>query len=478
MNALGAGEYWGSNVNADYFPEAALINAPAGWNNMPITEQMSVSKDWMYGYPTFLQAHPFAHHRNKDSSKAFGNVELAAWNDHMKRVELVCRVDEEKCRKFDGMGIWNKLSTGQYVDVSMGCRVPFDTCSICLDWDTYRKAQATYNPLIHRSPGDAVLKIHRKLLADGKGGIRGVAITRKDYCEHMLKRPNAVLENGQKIFVYNDYPRFFDISFVFIGADRTAKTMYFFQQSTKTASAGNVYVNNFLGFSAMEEEEKIASDDFLEEALKQAFSVKGAGTKKGEIVKERVPTNLASQVAVRLSKEDGDIPKPLLERMSQVPPSVALSTAGGLGIVLRPREFTQMLSLGGHEDLDSDLNAESFSPLLARLLMPMLSSRSLLAPAAEPRATIVLVINRPSTKEQTHEKKGSTSSHSKEPLSKIAVAYNNYREQLMDFLPNIPEVLLSVGTPVTDKLASAPLEELYSHLSVEYAKRAFEGESV
>src|SRR6185436_6377618 len=34
VNALGAGEYWGSNVNGDLFPEKALIHAPSEWETL------------------------------------------------------------------------------------------------------------------------------------------------------------------------------------------------------------------------------------------------------------------------------------------------------------------------------------------------------------------------------------------------------------------------------------------------------------
>jgi hypothetical protein len=120
VNAMGAGEYWGSNINGDDFPEASLIHKPDSWTNNPVLDKIK-SKNWAYGFPTFYNAHPFAHHRNKDPLQAFGEVELATWHDHMKRVELVLRVDEERCQKFGGMAVWDKLRAGMFPDVSMGC---------------------------------------------------------------------------------------------------------------------------------------------------------------------------------------------------------------------------------------------------------------------------------------------------------------------------------------------------------------------
>jgi intein/homing endonuclease len=127
VNAMGAGEYFGSNINGDYFPEAALMHRPDRWDGNPVIDKIR-AKDWPYGFPTFYFAHPYAHHRNKDASRAFGEVELAAWNDRMKRVELVTRCDKDKCLQYGGAQVWDKLIAGMFPDVSMGCKVPYDTC--------------------------------------------------------------------------------------------------------------------------------------------------------------------------------------------------------------------------------------------------------------------------------------------------------------------------------------------------------------
>ena len=101
VNALGAGEFYGSNVNADNFPEASLIHMPENWTGIPAIDKV-VSKSWPYGFPTFYNAFPYAHHRNKNPEYAFGEVELATWNPNMHRVELVVRVDHDKCLQFGG----------------------------------------------------------------------------------------------------------------------------------------------------------------------------------------------------------------------------------------------------------------------------------------------------------------------------------------------------------------------------------------
>lgn len=193
VNALGAGEYWGSNINGDLFNEKSLVHAPADWDQLSPEQMSKVGKSWDYGYPTFMNAYPYKHHQNKDSSRAFGRVDLAVWNPDMKRVELVVYLDRSLCKKFDAYDIIEKIEQGSYPDISMGCRVKYDVCTIC----------------------------------------GNKSKTRHDYCHHASTMMNKILPDGRKVAVRNDYPKFFDISFVFIGADKTAKVL------AKLAQKGN-----------------------------------------------------------------------------------------------------------------------------------------------------------------------------------------------------------------------------------------------
>lgn len=494
LNALGAGEYWGSNINGDYFPEASLIHAPDNWKGNPLVDQVT-ARDWPYGFPTFYGAKPFLHHRNKDfaphNHPSFGKVELSAWNDRMKRVELVCRIDKELCDRFGGSSLWDKLRAGQYPDVSMGCKVPFDTCSICLDWDKYRKAQATFDPKKHASPGQAVLEVHKKT------PIRGVSITRKDYCEHASKQMNRILPDGKKVFVYNDYPRFFDISFVFIGADKTAKVMMKIADGRKFWSVGSAELAEKLGYDessqvlrtfflpAAAEEEKVAS--VPEDALKLAFLGKTAKDKQGEITKNVVPSQFAGKAVPVLTKSEPSLPKDILDVLGHSPLESALSTPTGLGMVLRPHEFQRIMLLQiDRRDLADDYDRRGvvfpktegkeevpmgpsfFSHLLARMLSPMMAARSALGPSIEKR---VLMTGR-----TTDESEKRATSHSSDLLRKISAAYNGYRQNVMELVANSQELISSAGLPPSAdslKIAAAPVEEVFTPLSVSYLKEAF-----
>jgi len=496
-NAMGASEYYGSNINGDAFPEASLIHAPDDWKDDPLYDRIR-AKEWPYGFPTFYLAHPYAHHRNKDATRAFGEVELALWNPSMKRVELVIRVDKDKCQKFGGVGIWDKLKAGEFPDVSMGTKVPYDTCSICLDWDTYHKALDTFEPRRHKHPGEAALAYHKRLIAEDGKGIRGLSITRKDYCEHALKMMNRIFPDGRKVFVYNDYPKFFDISFVFIGADKTAKVMM------KIAGEGQNYwflngaeLAEKLGYDSSDEvleaalhsgagEEKVASAD----ALKVAFLGKIAKEKEGEIVKEVVPSQFAGKAVPVLTKNEPSIPNDLLDAMGGLPLEEALSTTGGLGVVLRPHEFQRivLIRLGmkkAADDLDekgivfpkvSDEESvpmcpEFFSSGLARLLLPFILSRSMLGPIIEKRVVVL------STDRSDERKK--RSSLSSGLLHKMGAAYNSYRRNMLDMVANAQDLLAKTATSsdgVLLKLAGAPVDQIFTPLSVAYLSTAFDDE--
>lgn len=104
--AMGAGEFFGANRNADYFPEHNLIDYYKTFETSP--------------------AHIFKHHINKDPSIAMGQVVFAVYNERMHRVEVVAWVDKVK-----GWDYVQKIEQGEFPATSMACHTPYDVCSIC-----------------------------------------------------------------------------------------------------------------------------------------------------------------------------------------------------------------------------------------------------------------------------------------------------------------------------------------------------------
>ncbi len=184
VRAVSAGEYWGPNKNADFFPEEELKKS----------------------YKTFLQAHTFKNHENKDIAKAIGDVIEATWNDKMKYVELLIRIDRKVAPT-----IVRGFEKGFMTDVSMGCKIKYSVCSIC----------------------------------------GNKAKTRKEYCNHIKYERHKIYSDGRRVYEINIGPKFHDISTVLNGADKTAKTLGILIAGDKVAFIGDE--NNM---------EKVASTTF------------------------------------------------------------------------------------------------------------------------------------------------------------------------------------------------------------------------
>lgn len=499
VNALGAGEFWGSNVNGDLFPEAALVHAPEQWDKLPITQQRQVAETWNYGFPTFLNAHPYTHHINKDPTRAFGSVELATWNPEMHRVELICYLDRARAELFGATAVIERIDRGEFPDVSMGCRVPFDVCTICEK----------------RSK------------------------TNKDYCIHARSWMNMILPDGRKVAVRNDYPRFFDISFVFIGADKTAKVMAkLAQQGSQfclgsfctiprlSADVGAVFSKEaglltsplqtpafdrlaqvFIGQGKKQpkvkvdsaREQDISPDRNMESTkLASACSAEtscACGCVQGEAVKlasaflapekiafhnkisellKEVPAGpFTEETLPKLEKSEKTLPKELLNQLGSKNLGSALSTTGLLGMVLKPREFQRILLVRmGEGDLADQLDDKNtvfpssqekgFSPILhqglmdedlKKLLMLFLGERSSAAPALQQR------VQSASKKPAQAAEEPTTSS---DPLmKKIAAAYNGYRHMLVKQAEAISDYMVS-DPQVRSRLYGSGLAEAFS----------------
>lgn len=116
--ALGAGEYYGANRNADYFPEDNLK---------------------LY-YKTFEDTgHIFRNHINKNPERAIGKVIFAIYNERMHRVELIAEIDSVL-----GQDLVERLNKGDYPATSMATRTPYDKCSICGNEATSRQAYCSH----------------------------------------------------------------------------------------------------------------------------------------------------------------------------------------------------------------------------------------------------------------------------------------------------------------------------------------------
>jgi hypothetical protein len=353
LTALGAGEWWGSNVNGDFFPEEALAHEGPD-----------------YGYKTFeTSAKVYKHHVNKDPARSYGDVLLSVYNPTYHRVELVVAVDLGS-----GKDIADRIENGDYPDWSMGCKVPYDVCSICGN----------------RAP------------------------TRAQYCEHAKYYLNKIWPaTGQQVYVINTRPKFHDISQVLIGADRIAKTLM------KVASQKSFYDVS----SAYAAEKRAESGLWVPRGFSKVSGVKKAVDKKATMVKEVPAEPPASADAVKdlieaikeTKARELPLPKPVLNELGEMPLKNSLTTLGLLGILPKPQEFQRIVLISvGRRDLADELDQENlcFDPLDGRpnekhhhmvgmepsffderafsLIKPFMAERSYASPHLGRRLTVII----------------------------------------------------------------------------------------
>jgi hypothetical protein len=254
-----------SNRNSDYFPEKAL-------------------KEYHKTFETL--ANVYRHHRNKPKRghPVYGKVLFSHYNEKMHRVELVLELDVNKAPDLKEI-----IDRGEYPPLSMGAKVPYDTCSIC----------------------------------------KHKAKTIMEYCDHAKHQMGKILNDGRKVYVINDHPKFFDISFVRIPADRTAYVMAKVASTEITLSAQN------------------AEDIMKEAGIKEADIVKKIDGAKIESVSDD-PKRL-------IVDSQPDMPENMLKSLAKEHNlNNILSTLIGLRIMPKRRDFQKLVLHNMGEDSLAD----------------------------------------------------------------------------------------------------------------------------
>lgn len=300
LNAMGQGEFYGPNVNGDFFGYGELVRHPKEWEStriFDVEKRRELARKFDGGYTTFYNAHPFKHHANKNPDRAFGTVEVAHWNKRMRRVELIIKLVHDQCLKHGGMDIVNRLKDGEFPDVSMGTRVIYDICSVC----------------------------------------GNKAKNASEYCVHINERRREKDPKGDGTLPYmiNIRPIFFDISFVLVGADRTARALW------KIAQAQNAH---------------------LEDALyKIAYNKSAEIYKLSDLIKYVVPPMDGGRDSLQESdlpqNNRSEFPESILRGLGSLPMNEMFSTLGRSGAVLHPDEFKKIIIIrSGSPDMGSLMN--------------------------------------------------------------------------------------------------------------------------
>jgi len=378
MTPMGSFEYWGMNVNGDVFPDISLAFNRDRDDPLPILK--ALEGRWLskhggrvppgnytnFGHKTFLEALRYRHHVNKNPEIAYGDITLAVWNPAMHRVEVISRHDREKAKRVGAEEIIVDLDAGKPRQISMGCRVPFDVCTIC----------------------------------------GHISKTPSDYCDHLRSSMGSVRPDGQIVGAVNFFPKFFDLSDVFVPAAKESGVLM------KVASA----------------------------APQKVASLKTATQKKFADITKNVLPNAGRQAVEDAMACEPDLPRSVLRNGDF---SKVLSSLSAMGIVLKPREFQDgLLTRMGRSDLADEMSSrgEVFSPVeysgpslgmdqqpdfsLMRLLAPLLGDRSALYPHLPQRILRITVIRAMPTEDSI------PVSDDRGILSKVAHAYGAYRQSL------------------------------------------------
>jgi len=290
--ALGGEETYGPNRNGDGFPARPVLakKGEGFW--------VAPGEELIHHYRTFENGGIYKHHQNKDPSKSSGRVLKAFWNEKMQRVELLLEIDNNKDPEWV-----QRVNDGDFVAVSMGCKIKYDMCACC----------------------------------------GNKAPTRAQYCNHIKYNLNQINPDGTRNYVHNPSPNFFDISRVFRPADKTGYTL------KKVAYAVPEISSAELGERVDALASKISALSKLSDMDKiiRGETVASSSLSNGE---QRVIRKFKDYV----NPEDCKCASVPVEELIKTHPAEALSTLSSLGIIPVTRDFIKTMVCWMGESVTDD----------------------------------------------------------------------------------------------------------------------------
>lgn len=344
---VGADESWEETVNGDAFERSELKPENSEW-----------------GHKTFeLFAKAYKHHRNKDPELGYGDHPLMVYNDEMDRCEGVWRLDNEKANQVGAGDVIEKVLQGKKLEISMGCRVKYDRCSLC----------------------------------------GNEAKSPREYCQHVYRPGFGHVDpvTGAKMRVFNPKPKFFDLSAVVIPAAPEAAVLgHLFPELAShiknmekvSSSSALIIPSAYMGAALW------GADSSLYEFQKASSP---RIVKMSDLIKEAPVLEMGVIRPMQDSEEelDSDILKKA--GVEGAPFQEVLSTLASLGIVLSPQEFMRTAGMCFDEpsysravpslsdissvfDFADDslhlLAPEAYNPAMAHKMKHLVPERSMLFP--------------------------------------------------------------------------------------------------
>lgn len=240
------------------------------------------------------------HHKNKKTDVKYGTIKASAYNDPMRRIELIIGLDNDKCSDI----LEEQEKKGQ-IAVSMASKQAYDLCTWCG----------------HKS----------------KTG-------KEDRCEHIPAKLGELNDQGIMCGMMNPSPNWFELSYVSRPADRIGMSL------NKCASDERIkplstsdYLQIYTDFQTPEDEfyiSKKAEDkrDLLRKLAEMEKHVDAIAQGKGKSTSQDL--FLRRQARLKKSEKIGDND---IDELRKHSPDKALRGLADSGMLLSPEEFTKYI---------------------------------------------------------------------------------------------------------------------------------------
>jgi len=307
--------------------------------------------------------------RKKDGNSAIRSNNDGSYSYSVKSVNIR-EVEDIQTYNFSVEDDESYIAAGLTIH---NCKVKYDRCSIC---DNKAKTRAQYCK--H-------LKNHMN------------EIISKETSDRWSKELGKIILPGSQVFAWNDYPRFFDISKVHIGADRTA---FVLGKAASEKATASVDIAEAYGVTD-EHIDKLSMVGKKSEIDKEIGGALGPTDIDGSASKINNNTIFRKALDERMNNTiaaEPLLPKNTLDSISALPLETIFSTMLGMGIYPKPAEVQRIIIIKiGRKDIadeldkrneifnyrdcddiscDLDISNKNFSDTLGKVLIPFLEKRS------------------------------------------------------------------------------------------------------
>lgn len=288
--ALGAYEGTGANRNGDIFKEAECLK-----HYKTFVKSGSKNKDGTYDGRALNR-----HHKNKPTDPKYGNIKAAAYNQKMKRIELIIGMDNDKCAEEI-----QKLAEGKQINVSMAAKVAHDVCTWCN----------------HAAKDD------------------------NSRCDHIPVKLGEVNKRGEMCSMDNIDPKWFELSIVGRPADRIGMSLKLASEVSYIKTASD-YRDLYPGFVAPSDEESYVNISKYASEKRGLLRKLAAMEKHIDAVIKGGPKDSKDKYLVEQKSKlnHGDaIPSDVMDELRKYEPAKLLRALADQGIVFSAEDFMKYL---------------------------------------------------------------------------------------------------------------------------------------